>query len=93
MSPETSSDSPAGLRVGYILTHYPRLAQTFIAGEIDAVERAGVHVVPFAMNMPTPSEQAAPGQPNELPERPISSRNLLTRWSRWPGSCCAAPLA
>lgn len=61
MSPETSSDSPAGLRVGYVLTHYPRLAQTFIAGEIAAVERCGVHVVPFAMNTPAPSERAAPG--------------------------------
>ena len=59
-----NTDSPGtsqGLRVGYILTHYPRLAQTFIAGEIAAVERTGVIVRPFAMNLPSPSEQKAPG--------------------------------
>ncbi|HEU4651715.1 MAG TPA: glycosyltransferase family 4 protein, partial [Croceibacterium sp.] len=61
MSAPDSPETPAGLRVGYVLTHYPRLAQTFIAGEIDAVERAGVTVVPFAMNLPATSERAAPG--------------------------------
>jgi colanic acid/amylovoran biosynthesis glycosyltransferase len=55
------SGSPEGVRVGYVLTHYPRLAQTFIAAEIAAVERAGVPIVPFAMNPPTASERAAPG--------------------------------
>jgi colanic acid/amylovoran biosynthesis glycosyltransferase len=43
------------------MTHYPRLAQTFIGGEIIAVERAGVIVLPFAMNLPSPNELAAPG--------------------------------
>lgn len=61
MNSETSSDTAAGLRVGYILTHYPRLAQTFIAGEIDAVGRTGVTVLPFAMNRPSASELAPPG--------------------------------
>lgn len=42
--------------VGYVLTHYPKLAQTFIAGEIAAVERAGQPVRVFAMNAPEPSE-------------------------------------
>ncbi len=61
MSTGHSSDSPAGLRVGYILTHYPRLAQTFIASEMAAVERIGVTILPFAMNPPTASEQAVAG--------------------------------
>jgi colanic acid/amylovoran biosynthesis glycosyltransferase len=52
--------SPAGLRVGYVLTHYPRLAQTFISGEIDAVRRAGVRVETFAMNEPSDRERKAP---------------------------------
>jgi glycosyltransferase involved in cell wall biosynthesis len=47
--------------VGYVLTHYPKLAQTFIAGEIDAVERAGVPVRVFAMNAPEASELARDG--------------------------------
>ena len=50
-----------GLCVGYVMTHYPRLAQTFIAGEIDAVEDAGVTIRRFAMNPPDIRELAAPG--------------------------------
>ena len=50
-----------GLRVGYVMTHYPRLAQTFIAGEIDAVERAGVEIRSFAMNAPDAAELEASG--------------------------------
>ena len=38
--------------VAYVMTHYPRVALTFIAGEIDAVERRGITIHPFAMNMP-----------------------------------------
>jgi colanic acid/amylovoran biosynthesis glycosyltransferase len=49
------------LRVGYVMTHYPRLAQTFIAGEIDSVVAAGVEVTPFAMNRPDAGERARPG--------------------------------
>lgn len=48
-------------QVGYVLTHYPKLAQTFIAGEIAAVERAGQPVRVFAMNAPEPAELARPG--------------------------------
>lgn len=48
-------------KVGYVLTHYPKLAQTFIAGEIEAVERAGVAVRVFAMNAPDAGELARPG--------------------------------
>lgn len=43
------------------MTHYPRVAQTFIAGEIDAVEDAGVAIRCFAMNPPEAGELAAPG--------------------------------
>ena len=48
-------------RVGYVMTHYPRLAQTFIAGEIDAVEQAGVEIQCFAMNAPDARELEATG--------------------------------
>ena len=51
----------APLAVGYVMTHYPRNAQTFIAGEIDAVRREGVEVACFAMNRPDAAELAAPG--------------------------------
>lgn len=58
MIAEPPSGPPPELRVGYIMTHYPKVAQTFIAGEIDAVERADVSVLPFAMNSPLRSEKA-----------------------------------
>lgn len=48
-------------RVGYVMTHYPRNAQTFIAGEIDAVRAAGVAVQCFAMNRPDAAELAVAG--------------------------------
>lgn len=48
-------------RIGYVMTHYPKLAQTFIANEINAIERSGVPISPFAMNAPEPVERAAPG--------------------------------
>ena len=77
-----SSDTSAGLRVGYVLTHYPRLAQTFIAAEITAVERTGVTVLPFAMNPPTASEQAAPGAAERVARttylKPQMVRALIT---------------
>lgn len=52
-----SPSSQAGLRVGYVMTHYPRVAQTYISGEIDAVERAGASVRTFAMNSPAASDR------------------------------------
>lgn len=53
--------TPPRPTVGYVLTHYPKLAQTFIAGEIAAVERAGVPVRVFAMNPPEAGELARAG--------------------------------
>lgn len=47
--------------VGYVLTHYPKLAQTFIADEIAAVEAAGQPIRVFAMNAPEASELAREG--------------------------------
>lgn len=58
MTGEMTERAPA---VGYVLTHFPKLAQTFIAGEIEAVERAGVPVRVFAMNAPEAHELARPG--------------------------------
>ena len=60
MTPDRSG-KPKRAPVGYVLTHYPKLAQTFIAGEIAAVERAGLPVRVFAMNAPEPGELARAG--------------------------------
>jgi colanic acid/amylovoran biosynthesis glycosyltransferase len=48
------------VKVGYIMTHYPRVAQTFIANEIDAVESCGLDVRCFAMNEPNAADMLAP---------------------------------
>lgn len=39
--------------IAYVMTHYPRVALTFISGEIDALERRGIVIEPFAMNLPS----------------------------------------
>jgi glycosyltransferase involved in cell wall biosynthesis len=52
------SDHP---RVAYVMTHYPKLAQTFIANEIDALGRMGVEVACFAMNPPEAIERSREG--------------------------------
>lgn len=38
--------------IAYVTTHYPRVALSFIAGEIDGMEADGVTIHPFAMNLP-----------------------------------------
>jgi glycosyltransferase involved in cell wall biosynthesis len=58
--PHKSVGAPVGVRVGYIMTHYPRVALTFVHGEIDEVERHGIAIQPFAMNLPNPADLAAP---------------------------------
>lgn len=40
-------------KIAYLMTHYPRVALTFIAGEVDAMERAGVSIFPIAINRPS----------------------------------------
>lgn len=40
------------LRLAYVMTHYPRVALTFIAGEVDEVERCGGKIFPIVMNEP-----------------------------------------
>lgn len=61
MTPATDGTSYARGPVGYVLTHYPKLAQTFIADEIEAVESAGQPLRIFAMNAPEPGEMRRPG--------------------------------
>ncbi len=50
------------VKVAYIMTHYPRVALTYIAAEIDDVERNGGEIFPIVMNLPTqqdlPTEEA-----------------------------------
>lgn len=41
------------MQIAYLMTHYPRVALTFISGEIDAIENSGIRILPIALNLPT----------------------------------------
>ena len=43
-------------RLGVIATHYPQLAQTFVANEIAELRSLGFDVVPFSLNAPAASD-------------------------------------
>lgn len=75
-------------KVGYVLTHYPKLAQTFIANEIEAVERAGLPVLVFAMNAPEPAELARDG----AAEKAARTTYLKPELARAIGALLAATL-
>ena len=47
------------VRVAYVLTHFPKLSQTFISSEIDVVRSLGSYVRIFAMNPPEEGEVSA----------------------------------
>ncbi len=42
------------MKLGYLMTHYPRLSQTFIAAEIRGLQERGYTVRTFSMNMADP---------------------------------------
>lgn len=42
--------------VAYVMTYYPAVSLTFLAGEIDEIEKAGWDVFPIAMNAPSASD-------------------------------------
>lgn len=70
-------DQGCSTTVGYVLTHYPKLAQTFIANEIDAVERAGVAVRVFAMNRPEAGELAQASAPEKAARATYLKRMMV----------------
>lgn len=69
-SSSESRDSPVRVgttrRIGYVMTHYPKLAQTFIRSEIEGLEQRGIEILPFAMNAPSPSDLARPSDRSEM---------------------------
>jgi glycosyltransferase involved in cell wall biosynthesis len=61
------------LRVAYVTTHFPRLSQTFIATEVQELERTGTMVFPVAMNKPGTNDLATEWA------RQISARTLYLK--------------
>lgn len=50
------SRSEESSRLIYIMTHYPKLAQTFIQTEITTLRGEGIEIIPIALNPPEPYE-------------------------------------
>ncbi len=48
------------MQIAYLMTHYPRVALTFISGEIDAMEQSGLRVLPIALNLPDVADLLSP---------------------------------
>jgi colanic acid/amylovoran biosynthesis glycosyltransferase len=48
-SPEAEENQPPGLKVAYVMSRFPRLSETFVLGEILAVEEQGVEVELFPL--------------------------------------------
>ena len=42
--------------VAYVMTYYPAVSLTFLAGEIDEIEKEGGSVFPIAINTSSPSD-------------------------------------
>lgn len=53
---QITTDKRPALKLAYVMTHYPRVALTFIAGEIDEMERRGAEIFPIVMNAPGSSD-------------------------------------
>jgi glycosyltransferase involved in cell wall biosynthesis len=87
------SSPPSHPRVAYVMTHYPKLAQTFIANEIDALEQRGVQVARFAMNPPEASERAREGADRRIAGTTYLKATPLRAVSSLLGQTLSHPLA
>ncbi|MGE0350258.1 glycosyltransferase family 4 protein [Hydrogenophaga sp.] len=59
------------LRIGYVLSEYPKVSHTFIRREIEALEGAGIPVERFAIrgsneDLPDPADQAEAGRTRQV---------------------------
>lgn len=66
------------MQIAYLMTHYPRVALTFILGEIDAMERMGQPIFPIALNMPETADLSS----DEAHERQARTTYLKASKSR-----------
>ena len=75
--------------VAYVMTHYPRVALTYIAGEVDEVERLGGRIFPVVMNEPAP-EDLKTEEARERQRRSLYLKALPLRLARDMLACFAA---
>ena len=63
--------------IAYVMTHYPRVTQTFIADEIAGLRDAGHTVVTIALNPPTGWDADQPDAADTLYLKSLSKRRVL----------------
>lgn len=81
------------LQVAYVMTHYPRVALSFISGEIDEMEADGAMIHPFAMNLPDKADLLS----EDARARYARTIYLKRSWSKLLGAllltCAKHPIA
>ena len=77
-----------GPSIAYVMTHYPRVALSFLSGEIDEMEARGATIHPFAMNIPDEADLLS----EEARARYAKTRYLKHGWSELLGAFASAAL-
>ena len=72
--------------VAYVMTHYPRVALSFLSGEIDEMEARGVIIQPFAMNLPDQADLLS----EDSRARYAKTRYLKRNWGETLGAFASA---
>ena len=57
------ADAP--VRIGYVMTHYPRHSQTFLFNEVATVADGATEIVPYSLNPPDPGDVELPAEVSE----------------------------
>jgi colanic acid/amylovoran biosynthesis glycosyltransferase len=76
-------------QIAYVMTHYPRVALSFIAGEIDGMDALGITIHPFAMNIPDAADLLS----EDAKARNARTIYLKRSWGRLFGTFLATFLA
>ncbi|HET6942078.1 MAG TPA: glycosyltransferase family 4 protein [Sphingomicrobium sp.] len=77
-----------GPAIAYVMTHYPRVALSFLSGEIDEMEARGATIHPFAMNLPDEADLLS----EEARSRSSKTRYLKRRWGELLGTFASTAL-
>lgn len=81
------------VQVAYLMTHYPRVALTFISGEIDAMERRGLSILPLALNLPVAADLTTSEAVAQQSGTHYLKSSLWQLASAMIGTCIAHPVS
>lgn len=77
MTPPTTTPTTTPTTLAYVMTHYPRVTQTFIADEIAGLRAAGHTVATIALNPPTGWDAEQPDAADTLYLKALPKRRVL----------------